>query len=288
MAPFQYIINVKGSTIFKTTISYNRKFGGVYRQWRRNMFSSQSKPVLRDFRDLCGELGRINASLYALHKLLLIALKGRVRIYKYYFVAQPVTRASLVPPGRGRKIQMRMIDENNAVTSCFPRPREIIQMRFRQGAKCLAAFKDDVFIGYLWLLATTYQEDEVRASFSPLPSRQAVWDFDVYVKPEHRLGLTFPRLWDEANRYLADQGIRWSCSRIDAFNAGSLNSHARLGTKPLGSAFFICAGKWQGMFSTVAPYFHFSTNASSFPAFRFDTAKPGRQNPEMQAKTTVE
>jgi hypothetical protein len=252
------------------------------------MFSSLSRPVLRDFQALCGEIGRINASLYALHKLLLIALKGRVRFHKYYFVAQPVARVSLLPAGRGRKILVRLIDESHAVTSCFPRPREIIQIRFRQGAKCLVAFKDDQFVGYLWLLAATYQEDEVRASFSPLPSGQAVWDFDVYVKPEHRIGLTFPRMWDEANRYLADQGVRWSCSRIDAFNAGSLNSHARLGTKTLGSALFLCAGKWQAMISTVGPYFHFSTNAGSFPAFRLDTSKPGKQNPAVQAKSTAE
>jgi hypothetical protein len=252
------------------------------------MSSSHNKPGLWGFQTLCRELGRIDASLYVLQRLLLVALKGRVRFYKYYFVAQPVARSSLLPPSRGQKIRIRLVDQRDVVTSDFPRPPEAIEARFRQGAKCLVAFKEDRFIGYLWLLTGTYQEDEVRASFCPLPSAHTAWDFDVYVEPEFRVGLTFPRLWDEANRFLAEKDIRWSCSRISAFNPGSLSSHARLGTKKLGSALFLCLGRWQATLATVGPYFHLSTHAGSFPAFRLDTAKPGKQNPAVHAKSIAE
>jgi hypothetical protein len=252
------------------------------------MPSSRSITVWRGFHTLCGEIGRINAALYALHKLLLIALKGRVRFYKYYFVAQPVAQRSLLPPGRGKKIHVRMVDASDVVTYKFPRPRAVIETRYRQGSKCLAAFRDDQFIGYLWLISGTYQEDEVRASFSPLPSEQAVWDFDVYVDPEHRIGFAFPRLWDEANRFLAQNGVEWSCSRISAFNSGSLGAHARLGTKTLGSAFFLCLGKWQATFATVAPYVHLSTHPDSCPEFRLDTDKPGKRNHAAHIKENIE
>jgi hypothetical protein len=252
------------------------------------MSSSRSNAYLGGFQTLCGELGRLNASLYALHKLLLVALRGRVQFHKYYFVAQPVSGSSILPAGRGKKIQIRLVDERDVVTDEFPRPRAVIEERYRQGAKCLAAFKDDRFIGYLWLISGTYQEDEIRASFSPVPAAQAVWDFDVYVAPEFRIGLTFPRMWDEANRFLADNQARWSCSRISAFNAGSLSAHARLGTKILGSACFLCFGRWQATFATVAPYFHLSTDPKSFPAFRLDCEKPGKQSRSVHATSNAE
>jgi hypothetical protein len=235
------------------------------------MINHSTKSILQSFLDLSRDLGWLNASLYALKKLLLKGLRGRVIFYKYYLVAQPVRGTSLLQPGRGRKIEVRLIDASDAVVRQFPRPSGVIQERFRQGARCLVATKDGQFIGFLWLQFGSYMEDTVRASYSPLPSTQAAWDFDVYVEPQFRVGFAFPRLWDEANRILAEKEIKWSCSRISAFNAGSLGSHARLGIKTLGTAMFFCAGRWQLTCATVAPYIHLSTHSGSIPAFRLDT-----------------
>ncbi|WP_143142446.1 N-acetyltransferase [Nitrosovibrio sp. Nv17] len=215
-----------------------------------------------------------------LSRLLAVVSMGSLRIYKYYLIAQPVSRKSLLPSGRGKKIEIRMIHQDDIVIRQFPRPAAVIRERFRQGAQCLAAFKDERFVGFLWLLTGSYQEDEVRARYVLHPQYQAAWDFDVYVAPESRLGLTFPRLWDEANRYLTGKGISWSCSRISAFNPGSLGAHARLGTVSMGSAVFFCAGRWQVMLSSVPPYFHLSAEAASFPEFRLDT-----QNLEKESRT---
>jgi hypothetical protein len=215
--------------------------------------------------------GWLNTSLFALNKLFGIVSKGSVRIYRYYLIAQPVTKASLLPPGRGRKIEIRVIHSQDEITRQFPRPAAAIEARFKQGAKCLVAFKEGQFIGFLWLLLGSYQEDEVRALFTPLPLNHAAWDFDVYVGPNFRLGLAFPRLWDEANRFLTENDIQWSCSRISAFNSGSLGAHAHLGTIPLGSTIFFCAGRWQLTFASISPYFHLSLNPQSFPEFSLNT-----------------
>lgn len=183
---------------------------------------------------------------------------------------------ALLPPRQGRNIEIRLIDEQDEVIGQFPRPAEAIKERFRQGAKCLVAFKEGQFVGFLWLLLGSYQEDEVRALYTPLPKERTAWDFDVYVEPGSRLGFTFLRLWDEANHFLKHHDIAWSCSRISAFNAGSLSAHARLGTVRLGSAIFFYAGRWQVTLASLSPYFHLSSYPGSFPEFRLDTRKLGK------------
>jgi hypothetical protein len=232
--------------------------------------------------------GWFNVILFLLNKFLVMVSRGNVRLYKYHLVAQPVKKTSLLPPGRGRKIDIRLIHEQDEIIRHFPRPAAAIETRFKHGAKCLVAFKEEQFIGFLWLLLGSYQEDEVRALYTPLPLKQAAWDFDVYVAPDSRLGFAFPRLWDEANRFLTENEIRWSCSRISAFNTASLGAHAQLGAVPLGSAIFFCAGRWQITFSSISPYFHLSSNPESFPEFSLNTMGLGRIPSAEHDKPTME
>lgn len=236
------------------------------------------------------ELGWFNTSLYGLNRLLGRVSKGRLRLYRYYLTAQPVAASALLPSGRGRKIEIRLIQEQDEIIAQFPRPPGVIQARFKQNAKCLVASKEQRFIGFLWFLPGNhhYQEDEVRARYIPLPAERTAWDFDVYVEPDFRIGLTFLRLWDEANRILRENGVQWSCSRISAFNAGSLASHGRLGTLFLGSAIFFCAGRWQVSFASISPYFHLSSCPSSFPEFRINTEELRRPVSTSQNKPTME
>jgi hypothetical protein len=220
--------------------------------------------------------GWFNLGLFLLDRIITTLSKGSCRLYRYHLIAQPVPAAALLPSGRGKKIEIRLIDEQDDVIGQFPRPAEAIKERFRQGAKCLVAFKEGKFVGFLWLLLGSYQEDEVRARYTPLPKGGTAWDFDVYVEPGSRLGLTFLRLWDEANRFLCHHDILWSCSRISAFNTASLGAHARLGTLCLGSAIFFHTGRWQITFASIPPYFHLSSCSSSFPEFRLDTRELGK------------
>jgi GNAT superfamily N-acetyltransferase len=123
--------------------------------------------------------------------------------------------------------------------------------------------------GFLWLIADAYQEDEVRARYR-LASSRASWDFDVWVRPEERLGWVFRRLWEAARQHLRARGVRWTCSRISAFNAASLRAHAQIGTVTLGHAVFLRCGAWQWMIATLRPWFHLSRSPSSFPQLTFD------------------
>jgi hypothetical protein len=225
------------------------------------------------------QLGWHNAGLHALARSLAWASGGRWTLHKYRFVAQSTAVGGL-SRGRGKKIEVRLYRRHSELPLAYPRPREVLRQRYEQGAQSLAAFSGEQLIGFLWLLYHSYQEDEVRARYT-LASAQAAWDFDVWIRPEDRLGFAFARLWDEANGLLRAHSVRWSCSRISAFNSSSLNAHARIGTVILGSATFLRCGRWQWMCSTLAPYVHLSRHPASFPQFCFDTSGLA-QGPSME------
>ena len=224
-------------------------------------------------------LGWMNGCLYALARVAGIVFGDKVRIHKYYFVAQPVPEGRWLPPHRGRGFEIRQVAEFDTIVGQFPRPARAAPYRFGQGAVCLAALKAEKLIGFLWFTLGPYQEDEVRCRYLPLPPGKAAWDFDVHVDPEHRNGIVFLRLWDEANCLLRSQRIQWSLSRISAFNTGSILSHAKMGAKRIGAATFLSMGSWQIAGSTVSPYLHLSTHTGSLPTYAL--------NPEQSPKTTI-
>jgi hypothetical protein len=228
------------------------------------------KEKLEGFQDIARQVGKVNAVLYAMDRGFSAISGGRVRIFKYHFVAQPVLATPFLPPGRGRKLEVRQVPPGDPLAVSFPRPAAVIAERYRQGARCLAACKDGELVGYHWHVHRRYEEDEVRATFG-LKNAAAVWDFDVQVAPAHRLGVAFLRLWDEANALLSGQGVRWSCSRISAYNPESMKSHGRLNAAILGTAVFIRIGPWQAMCSDVQPHWHLSFSGHSRPVFDFDT-----------------
>jgi hypothetical protein len=156
----------------------------------------------------------------------------------------------------------------------LPLTPEVLAHRLEQEAICLGAFKAGRMIGAIWLCLDGYEEDEVRAQFVPLPKGSAAWDFDVYVAPDHRGGLGFLRLWDEANAYLRARGVAWSLSRISAFNWASLGSHQRLSAQRLGRALFVRLGGWQISFATCRPHVYFSIGKNKRPVFRIVAPEP--------------
>jgi hypothetical protein len=212
------------------------------------------------------ELGWFDAMLYAASRAL---RRTPIRLYRYYFVAQRVASS----PSRarwGRAIDVRPVSALAEIPWGYPRPRHVLAERFRQGGYSLAAWRGKELAGFLWYQFGAYREDEVRVRYC-LASPHSAWDYDVFVQPHLRLGPTFARLWDEAHFRLHARGVRWTCSRISAFNPGSLRSHARLGTIRLGSATFVSIGSFQCMLSTRAPFLHISFSAGSVPQLRFDT-----------------
>lgn len=210
------------------------------------------------------EIGWWNALLYSIHVILSRCIH-RAGLYKYYLVAQPVGKKPNLPPHRGHSVQVRLVTEEDWAVKEFPRPQAAIRGRYQQGAICLGAFNNNSFVGYLWLILGSYDEDEVRCRFILRPLGEVAWDFDVYVQPEYRSSLVFARLWDEANRYLRERGVHWTLSRVSAFNRMSRDSHRRLGAIEVGSALFLAVGRRQLMLSTCRPYLHISSRSGSFP-----------------------
>lgn len=199
--------------------------------------------------------------------LLTRALEGTpFGLYCYHIVAQPVPGGPLLPAGRGRSIEVRELKPGDPAFAQLPLTADVLERRFSQNAICLGAFKNGAAIGCLWLCIGPYDEDEVRCRFIPQPAGRAAWDFDVYLHPEHRLGLGFARLWDEANRRLRESGVAWSMSRISTLNLKSLAAHRRLGIRQLGTATFVRFGRAQLMMTLLPPYIHLSAGPGSIPA----------------------
>jgi hypothetical protein len=219
------------------------------------------------------ELGFLNGGCYLVDALCSAVSKGRVRLRKYYFVAQPVRKLPWLPGKRGAQLEVRRVLPTDPIIDAFPRPPQVMPYRFQQEAVCLAGLKDGHFIGFLWFTIGPYQEDEVRCRYVPLPSGRAAWDFDVYLAPEHRSGIAFLKLWDEANRFLAERDVGWSLSRISAFNRQSLLSHARMNATRIGTAMFLSIGRMQLCMSSVRPFLHCSFRERSWPSFALAAKK---------------
>jgi hypothetical protein len=221
--------------------------------------------LLGKFRGLVRELGLTRALCYLLHRL---GAKsgGLLALHSYLLVAQPVPAGPLLAGGRGRSIVVRRLDSQDPRLLALPLDEAVLAYRAGQGAICLAAFKEEAIIGCLWLCLSPYEEDEVRCRYKPMPDGKASWDFDVYLAPEHRSGLGFPRLWDEANAFLRQRGVAYSWSRISAFNPVSLASHARLGARVAGQATFLRLGRCQLMVASLPPRWHLSFRRKDRPS----------------------
>ncbi|TFW22453.1 hypothetical protein E4L96_07965 [Massilia arenosa] len=217
------------------------------------------------------QLGFLDGILYFVSGLLARASAGRIMLYKYRLVAQPVHTRPL-GGGRGRSIAVRSAGLEVAEAP-HGRPTSVIHSRFAQGAHCLAAYRGEDMSGFLWYSPGPWTEDEVRARYVPA-TPAAVWDFDVAVFGGNQLGFTFARLWEEANLRWHAHGVRWTMSRISAFNPGSRASHGKLGAVLLGSAVFLRCGRWQWTFSTLAPFVHLSRHDESMPQFKLVPPAP--------------
>jgi hypothetical protein len=203
--------------------------------------------MLSSIKQTCGEIGRKEAVLYYLSEILLRASGRHARLIRYYLVAQPVPEASL-PPRADPNTEIRQVFPGDPVLDDFPRASDIVATRFARGDICLAAINKGTFAGFLWLAFGAYDEDEVRCRYE-LAGHDLSWDYDIHIEPRYRMGRTFLRLWDAANQLLRQRSVNWSISRISAFNPASLNSHARLGTRQLGTATFIVLGPVQISFT---------------------------------------
>src|SRR5262245_16818522 len=198
--------------------------------------------ILSSIRESLASLGWGNGLLAIAARAVDRLSRGRCRIYKYLFVAQPVPATSLAPPLNESRTRIYRATPGDGIIATFPRPPEIIAQRFRNGAVCLVAERAQSLAGFIWIQRQSYCEDEVRCDYLLDPAAELAWDFDAYVAPEHRMSRAFAQLWDAANRHLRAEGCRYTLSRISAFNAASLAAHRRLDIVRVATGTFLVAG----------------------------------------------
>jgi hypothetical protein len=234
--------------------------------------------VLSSIRESLASLGWANGSLDIFARALDKATRGRCRLFKYYFVAQPVPVPPAMAPARESKTRVYRASAAEGIIAKFPRPPEVIAKRFADGAVCYVAERAGKLVGFIWIQRENYWEDEVRCQYVLQPAAQLAWDFDAYVAPEFRMSRAFAQLWEAANRFLGDHGCQWTVSRISAFNAASLASHRRLGIVHLHTGVFLAAGPMQVAVFTCSPYLHVAVTSTGVPRLVF--APPEKRSGE--------
>ena len=218
--------------------------------------------MLQRFAGPFREFGFFAGLLYAIDRTF-IRLFPACRLYFYEIMVQPIPDTALLPPRFSKQLEIREIKQGDAEVNFMPPPPAIKEFRFRQNALCLGAFRKGELIGYIWFCLRSYDEDEVRCTFVLTPADESVFDFDLYLFPEHRMGLGFVGLWNEANKFLHSRGIRYAFSRLTRFNLASRRAHQHLGWKRVGRTIFLQTGPVELMVGTISPYFHVSLAKSS-------------------------
>lgn len=239
----------------------------------RGPHSPGGRPWLRRLRGVFADFG-FRAGLLYLVSRGLGALSPRLGLHVYEFMAQPVPATSLLPPRLGSRLSFREIAPGDPALGRMPLRPGVLEARFAQGAICLGAYQSDDLLAYLWLCFQAYDEDEVRCTYLLPDPAAAVFDFDVYVLPERRMGIGFMAAWEGANRYLRERGVRYSFSRVSRFNEISRRSHARLGSRPVGRAVFLQLWGAEFMAATVPPYLGVTFRPSGRPRLRLPWPVP--------------
>ena len=219
--------------------------------------------VARMWKRLCGpfkEYGPGAGALYAIDRVMQ-ALSPHLRLFVYELMVQPVSDQPLLPARLSKSLEVREIRRGDPDVVLMPARPEIKQSRFDQGARCLGAYRNGQLVGYMWFCPERYEEDEVRCTYLLSPAARSVFDFDLYIYPEHRMGLAFIGIWNGANEHLRRRGVDFTFSRVTRFNLASRRAHAHLGAKRIGMAVFLRAWTLEMMLATVRPFLWISWRA---------------------------
>jgi hypothetical protein len=203
------------------------------------------------------EFGLFAGLLYAIDRVF-CRLSPGLRLYFYHLMVQPIPDKPLLPARLTRQLEIREVKRGDSEVAVMPARPDIKESRFEQNAICLGAFRNNQFIGYIWFSFSAYEEDEVRCTYVLPAWGQAVFDFDLYLFPEHRMGIGFIGIWNGANEFLRSRGIKFSFSRLTRFNVASQRAHDHLGWKLVGRTVFLKVWDLQLMVATIFPYLHLS------------------------------
>jgi len=212
-----------------------------------------SAELLRRLTGPFREFGWAAGALYVLDRALR-AVSPSLGLHVYEFMVQPIGGKPLLPPNLVKNLSFREIVRGDEEISLMPAREDIKALRFQQGAHCIGAYRKGQLIGYLWYCTSRYDEDEVRVTYELVDGNASIFDFDLYVMPQHRLGIGFLGVWYGANEMLMPQGIRYTFSRLTRFNVASRRAHAHLGWKRVGRGVFLRAWRAEFMLATMAPF----------------------------------
>ena len=208
------------------------------------------------------EFGFFSGLAYLIDQILL-RVSENTRLQFYELMVQPIPEKRLVPERFIKSLCFQQILEGDEAVQLMPAREDIKEERFRQGAICLGAYKQEELIGFVWFAFGHYQEDEVRCNFILENAETSVFDFDFYLFPQHRAGLNFVGLWDGANRFLREKGIRQTYSRVTRFNTASRRAHVRLGAQCFGKVIVLKLGSFEWLFATQKPFLQVSFFSTS-------------------------
>jgi hypothetical protein len=203
------------------------------------------------------EFGPAAGSLYLADRLLQ-SVSPSMRIFVYELMVQPIQHTSHRELRALKAFEYREIRPGDAELAAMPVPRAVIDARFEQGAICLGTFKQQRFVGYMWFAFKSYEEDEVRCTYALVPSSESVFDFDLYIFPEFRMGLAFVAIWQGGIAFLMSRGVRQSFSRLTRFNVASRRAHQHLGWKLVARAVTLRLWRFECMATTIYPYLSLS------------------------------
>jgi hypothetical protein len=203
------------------------------------------------------EFGPFAGLLYVIDRVF-CRLSPGLRLYFYHLMVQPIPDKPLLPARLTKQLEIREVKRGDPEMAVMPARPDIKESRFQQNAVCLGAFRKGQFIGYIWFSFGAYEEDEVRCTYVLPAGDQAVFDFDLYLFPEHRMGIGFIGIWNGANEFLRSRGIKFSFSRLTRFNVTSQRAHDHLGWKLVGRTVFLKVWDHQLMIATIFPYLHLS------------------------------
>lgn len=221
--------------------------------------------ILSPFR----EFGLVAGALYATDRVL-SRLTPHARLLVYDLVAQPIGGTRILSAERSRKLHWKELGPGDPDLGAIAAPPAVREQRFAQGATCLATYSDGRLVGYVWLCPDRYDEDEARCTYLLQPSGEGVFDFDLVVLPEYRMGFGFASVWHCTSEYLQGRGVSCSFSRITRFNLASRRSHARLGAVRIGRMITVKLWRLELIVATVPPHLHLSTSRRAAVRLRRD------------------
>ncbi|MEO8247888.1 MAG: GNAT family N-acetyltransferase [Burkholderiales bacterium] len=192
-------------------------------------------------------------SLYVANRVLR-RISARCGLYVYELMVQPISSKPMLPANLAKNLTFEELESGHPDIARMPAREDIKALRFEQGARCLGVYRKGQMIGFIWFCFNVYLEDEVRCTYQLSEPERSVFDFDLYVFPEHRMGIGFMAIWHGANSWLRERGVEYTFSRLTRFNLASRKSHAHLKWKRVGVALFLQLWRTEVMLATVSPF----------------------------------